>query len=146
MTGSNRYSAVILTVLFSLLMVTCATPVETSGKIEPVHLEPIAGTELNRLTLTERAAERLGIQTAPVREEIVNGERRKIIPYAAVVYDVNGGAWVYTSSEPLTFVREAIVVERIEGDVAVLLEGPEPGTEVAIVGVAELYGADTGVG
>ena len=63
-----------------------------------------------------------------------------------VIYDLDGATWVYTSPEPLVFVRYPIVVDYIEGDQAYLVEGPPAGTEVATVGVAELYGADTGVG
>jgi hypothetical protein len=63
-----------------------------------------------------------------------------------VIYDLYGGTWLYTSPDVLTFVRTPIVVDSIDGDVAVLAEGPAIGTPVATVGVAELYGADTGIG
>jgi hypothetical protein len=75
-----------------------------------------------------------------------SGTLHKVIPYAAVIYDLTGDTWVYTSPEPLTFVRQPISVDYIEGDMAVLVDGPDAGTLVATVGVAELYGADTGVG
>ena len=42
--------------------------VEAAGT-KPVQLEPIPGTGTKRITLTARAAERLGIETAPVREQ-----------------------------------------------------------------------------
>ncbi len=96
--------------------------------------------------LTERAAQRLAIQTVPVREEQVNGASRKVIPYAALIYDLQGKTWTYTSPEALTFVRQAITVDYIEGDMVVLVDGPTAGTAVATVGVPELYGADTGIG
>lgn len=98
------------------------------------------------MILTEKAAQRLDIQTAPVREESVGGTPHLVVPYAAVIYDLNGGTWLYASTEPLTFVRTPIVVATIEGDMAMLTEGPAVGTSVATVGVAELYGADTGIG
>jgi hypothetical protein len=75
-----------------------------------------------------------------------SGALQKVIPYSAVIYDLTGDTWVYTSPEPLTFVRQPISVDYIEGDMAVLVDGPDAGTLVATVGVAELYGADTGVG
>jgi hypothetical protein len=43
-------------------------------------------------------------------------------------------------------VRSAIDVASIEGDRALLTSGPPVGTTVVTVGVAELYGAETGVG
>ena len=100
--------------------------------------------ELNRMTLTERAAERLGIETAPVAEEQIERDARsKIIPYAAVIYDADGGTWAYTNPEPLIFVRDAIDVERIEGDTATLTDGPAAGTAVVTVGAAELFGTES---
>ena len=42
--------------------------------------------------------------------------------------------------------RHPVTGEYIEGDRAILLDGPPVGTNVVTVGVAELYGADTGIG
>jgi hypothetical protein len=70
----------------------------------------------------------------------------KVVPYAAVIYGVHGETWVYTNPEPLTFVREPIVIDFIEGDLAVLTQGPPAGTDVVTVGGAELYGAEHGIG
>jgi hypothetical protein len=125
-----------------------ANPISVAAptKIVPAKLEKIEGTELNRVILSEKAAQRLDIQTAPVREEQVNGTPRKVIPYAAVIYDLQGKTWVYTSPKPLTFARQPITVADIEGDTAVVVDGPPAGTQVVTVGVAELYGADTGIG
>ncbi len=92
--------------------------------------------------MTEEAAKRLDIQTAAVREEQVNGTQRRVIPYAAVLYDTQGDTWVYTSPEPLTFVRHPITVDHIDGDKAVLSDGPPSGTAVVTVGAAELYGSE----
>ena len=69
-----------------------------------------------------------------------------VIPYSAVIYGLNGETWVYTNPEPLTFVRQPITVDHIEGGLAYLSDGPPLGSDVVMVGVAELYGADTGVG
>jgi len=44
------------------------------------------------------------------------------------------------------FVRTQVRVDRIDGDVALLLDGPPSGTSVVTVGLAELFGAETGVG
>ncbi|MGQ0670582.1 MAG: hypothetical protein ACT4PO_13065, partial [Actinomycetota bacterium] len=112
-----------------------------SGGSEPVKVEPIEGTDLARVILTARGAERVGIETAPVE----SAGDRTTVPEAAVFFDVNGEEWVYTNPEPLTFVREAISVDRFEGDVAVLSDGPSAGTEVVTVGVAELIGSEFGV-
>jgi hypothetical protein len=198
---------------------------------------PIEGTELSRIELTQKAADRIAVQTVPVREEQVvrkrtfggqvvetggsalvrvalhesdlgkvdrdqpavirpleegaagwmgqvveapdpkeaaqalyctvvteetafaqdqrvfvevsmaaNGATQKIVPFAAVLYDTHGETWVYTNPEPLTYVRAPITVDYIEGDLAVLTEGPPAGTEVVTAGASELSGAESGIG
>ena len=62
-----------------------------------------------------------------------------------MIYDIEGNTWIYTSPAPLTFVREQIVIDRIEGDQAFLSKEPEFDAPIVTVGVAELYGAETGV-
>jgi hypothetical protein len=120
--------------------------VGSSSDSEPARVEHIEGTELSLVILSSRAAERLGILTVAVRDEQVDGMPRKIIPYAAVLYDAHGDAWTYTSPEPLRFVRYPISIDYIEGDMAVLTDGPPAGTAVVSVGAAELYGTEYGVG
>lgn len=95
-----------------------------------------------KVTLTERAAKRLDIQTIAVRED----KGQKVIPYSAVLYDPQGQAWTFTSPAALTFVREQLTVRSIAGDSAILTAGPAAGTTVVTVGAAELYGAELGVG
>lgn len=117
----------------------------------PAVVEAVAGQEsLKRITLTERAAERLGIQTVEVGAA-PGAAGRTQIPYSAVIYDADGGEWAYiVDGAPLAFVRHAITIEDIvahaAGDVAVLSQGPQMGTSVVSVGVAELYGAEFAVG
>ena len=259
MQHTKRWMVVIL-VIAGLQLSACTQIPVTGGKIQPAQVEPIEGSDLKRVTLTERAAERLNIQTVPVREEqivrtrtvggevvalpeadaagpspswvrvrfnesdlnqvdrgqpvlirllddeddgedededdgleaeedeppegvgvddledsdteegalyyvvanaeqgLVPGQRvwvklsllgsgtpRKIVHYAAVIYDVNGETWVYTNPELLVFIRQSISIDYIEDDLAFLTEGPPAGTEVVTVGGAELYGAETGV-
>jgi hypothetical protein len=65
---------VVLMIVTTLLLAACGAP-EKPPQEKPAIVEPIEGTELNRVVLTERAAERLDIQTAPVREEQVERKR-----------------------------------------------------------------------
>jgi hypothetical protein len=119
---------------------------QTTGNEAPAKVEPIEGSEFKQVTLSQKAAERLGIETAAVRDEQADGAVRKVVPYAAVLYGTNGETWLFTSPEPLVFVRQSVVVARIEGDLAILADGPAADTAVAVVGVAELWGAETGYG
>ncbi|HET9590323.1 MAG TPA: hypothetical protein VFO91_16165 [Anaerolineales bacterium] len=109
-------------------------PVQT---IPPSKLEPIEGTDLSRVILTEKAAERIGVETVQA-----SGLE---IPYAAVIWDTEGNTWVYTNPEPLTFVRAPIVIDHIEGNTAFLAEELDAAITVVTVGVAEIYGTETGV-
>jgi hypothetical protein len=115
-----------------------------ASESEPATLEPVEGTSLVRVTLTSHAAERVGVQTVPVRDAGSGNE--KVVPYGAVIYDAEGKTWVYTSPEPLVFVRAPIAVDRVEGRKVFLSEGPATGTEVVSVGTAELFGAEFEVG
>ncbi len=107
-----------------------------------VKVEPIDGADVNRLILTEDAARRLDIQTVSVRRSAVNGVLRKVIPYAAILYDAEGQAWAYTNPEPFTYIRSRVTVESVTGDLAVLSTGPGPGESVVTVGAAELFGSE----
>jgi len=113
---------------------------------EPAHVELIEGTDLHRVILSQRASERLDIQTAGVRDEQVGETLRRVIPYGAVIYHSDGSTWTYTNPEPLVFVRHRIAVEAIRGNDAVLTDGPPANTAVVAVGAAELYGTEYGVG
>jgi hypothetical protein len=114
---------------------------------EPAKVEPVEGSDgLSQVTLTADAAERIDLQTAVVRTEGEGAAERTIVPYSAIVYETDGETWVYTSADDLSFVREHVSVLEIDGDRAVLSEGPPAGTEVVTVGVAELFGAEHGIG
>jgi hypothetical protein len=116
---------------------------EAAVKIPPAQVEPVAGTQLKRIKLNSRAAQRLDLQTSEVRQ---GPSDQKIIPYASVVYDLKGAAWVYTNPEPLTYVRHSVTIEVIRGDDVYVTDGPPAGTPIVVVGVAQLYGAEKGVG
>ncbi len=131
----------------------CAKTVETSSaKTEPFTVEKVDGTELGRLRLEAKAAERLGLKTEKVVESAGAGAGAgagtpsSTAPYAAVLYDAQGTTFVYTNPEPLVFARQSVTVEHINDGLAVLSEGPPPGTPVVTVGGAELAGIEFGVG
>ncbi|UCD97986.1 MAG: efflux RND transporter periplasmic adaptor subunit [Chloroflexota bacterium] len=71
---------------------------------------------------------------------------RLVVPFSSLIYDINGGTWVYINPESLQYLRVPVTVDYVKGDQVVLTEGPSVGTAVVTVGVAELHGADTGVG
>ena len=111
-------------------------------KHHPAKLEESGQEGIMKVTLEARAAERIGIQTAAVLEEMVGSSKRLVVPYGAIMYDSKGATWTFTNPQPLVYVRHKIVVERVDGDRVILTEGPAAGTTVVTVGAAELMGAE----
>jgi hypothetical protein len=87
------------------------------------------------VTLTKLGAEQIGLETTPIE-----GNR---IPYAALLYDAAGGQpYVFVNTKGLTFHRADVEVDRVDGDVVDLAEGPPNGTRVVTVGVPQIHGAE----
>ena len=134
----NRWTAALL-VTACLALAGCRTELapatEESG---PATVESIAGSEVKRVTLTQQAADRLGIRTVAARAGSV--------PYSAVIYDTAGNTWVYTVPQPLRFVREKVTVAKVGATDATRWVGPAAGTLVVVTGAPELFGAELGIG
>mgnify|MGYP001613832666 CR=1 FL=1 len=148
MKGINRVLTFVLIISLALLVYKNSKKEVNTVKTEPAKVESIEGSNLMRVTLTDLAAKRLGIttDTARLTKLTQGGSAQLVVPYSSLIYGLNGETWVYTNPEPLTFVRHRIEVDYIEEDLAVLIEGPEVGTKIVTVGVAELYGVETGIG
>lgn len=127
--------------LATLPLWSCQQGAGSESLTPPAQVQAIDGGELSRVILTEAAMERLGIETASV----VGGDAPGVVaaaPYGSLIYDAKGGTWVYTVPQARTFVRQAVTVGSIEGEVAYLTAGPPAGTEVVSVGAAELFGTE----
>ena len=142
-----------LMILGCLALLAACSDDEPPAKVPPADWEAIEGSDLKRLTLQPRAAERLAIETGAVLEQAVpardgtpSGTPRLVVPYSAVIYDPNGGTWTYVNPEGLVYYREPLVIDYVIEGMAVLESGPAVGTTVVTTGAAELYGEETGVG
>ena len=145
-TCNQSVAALVLGISLGALPVPFAFAADATAAVNKTGastVEKIVGSELKRVTLTAKAAERLDIKTG---KTATDASGAMTAPYAALVYDGNGKTWVYTNPEPLVFVRASVVVASIKGQSAILKEGPPAGTNVVVVGVAELYGAESGIG
>jgi hypothetical protein len=118
---------------------TAAEEETTNGEAK---ITAIKGSDVKAVTLTEDANRRLDVQTASATDD---GDLTTI-PYAAVFYDPTGATWAFTNTDGRRYLRVPITVDHIDGDVAFLTAGPEPGTAVVTVGGPEIYGAEIGVG
>ena len=139
----RAYSQALLAILVVALGTGCSGASSTPNeKVEPAVLEPINGTDLYRVLLTESAAIRLDIQTV----EVTESDLGLTVPSAALIVDPEGTFWVYTNPEPLAYERATVNPVREDRGMAYFTNGPPSGTLVVVVGVPELYGAETGVG
>ncbi len=114
-----------------------AWPVQGS-KLEPSTLHYVVSGTGHGLVPRQRVRVEISLSGS--------GTLRKVIPYASVLYKAGGDTWVYTNPEPLVFVRHRISINYIDGDLAVLSDGPPSGTAVVTTGAAELFGLEFGVG
>ena len=115
---------------------------ETAVTVE----EPAEEGQPARLTVSERAEQRRGLKTEPVRPLTgqANGAT-EVIAYSAVVYDEDGKSWAFSAPSPRTYIRVPIVISSIAGQTVQLKSGPPVGTQVVVVGAPELVGAEAGI-
>ena len=91
------------------------------------------------VTITELAAEQVGLETVMVKKTKVGTS----VPYASVLYDAEGGQpYVFINPEGLTFHREDVDITGIDGDTVHLAKGPAVGTRVVTVGLPQIHGAE----
>jgi cobalt-zinc-cadmium efflux system membrane fusion protein len=110
----------------------------------PPSADALAATVDAYFTIDNHGGKYRPGQRVAVQIEL-NGERENlVVPWAAVLYDVYGGTWVYERTGDRTFVRRRILVRQVQRDHAVLDSGPPPGTKVVVAGAAELFGTETG--
>jgi hypothetical protein len=141
-----RFTVLMLAAFTACLAAPCASALaaETAvKKILPARVEATNDAKIMKVTLTPKAAERLGIVIDEVRAD---PSGRLIVPYASVLYDLTGKTWVYISADPLTFVRGAVVIDTIKGDNVYLTDGPPAGTKVLATGVPQVFGTEVKVG
>jgi RND family efflux transporter MFP subunit len=74
----------------------------------------------------------------------LRGERESlVVPWSAVVTDINGGTWVYENVGEHKFARRRVQVRYVADSLAVLAaSGPPVGAKIVTEGVAELFGTE----
>lgn len=69
-----------------------------------------------------------------------------VLPWSAVVHDAQGGSWVFENPSPQLYIRRRVHISRVQGNEVQVTAGLQPAARVAVQGVAELFGAEMGVG
>jgi hypothetical protein len=129
--------------LIALSAASCAATASAETEVKgPAELLEVEGSDIQQVRLTERAIERIDLQTAEVAER----DGSKVVPYEAIVYDASGETYVYTTTADRTYMRTPVTVFVIDGEEAVLSDGPDTGTEVVTTGTAELFGVEKEIG
>jgi hypothetical protein len=91
------------------------------------------------VTLTELGAEQIDLTTTPVSKD----GNKLTVPYAAILYDGHDGqSYVFVNTEGLSFQREDVTIENVDGDTVELSAGPAPGTRVVTTGLPQVHGAE----
>lgn len=73
-------------------------------------------------------------------------EESMVIPWSAILYDMNGGTWVYVKVSPQVYSRRRVELSHIVDELAVLALGVSVDDEVVTAGAAEIFGTEFGVG
>jgi hypothetical protein len=141
--STRRFAALSALAALAVPLAGCAKVPGAEEQVEKAAtVEKVDGGQ-SKVVLLEQAAKRLGIETTAVAGLPAGQER---VPYSAVIYDAEGHSWVFTSGEELSYVKAPITIDRIDGDSAILTEGPPVGTEVVSQGAEELFGVEDGIG
>ena len=85
-------------------------------------------------------------QRVSVALSLRTADRSRVVPWSAVLHDVNGGTWVYENTQPHVFVRRRVEIREVVDGWAILARGPNVGAKIVTSGAAELFGTEFGVG
>ena len=147
-----RREVLALTALTPALVMVLSSSADVEESVaegtEAAHVEVVDASR-SRVGLTPRAVERLGLQTAPVTASAAtghSGRARLAVPYAALLYTADGRTWSYSVAPGHRYLRVPLTVDSVQGDRALLVDGPPVGSQVVTVGAAELLGTELDVG
>jgi RND family efflux transporter MFP subunit len=77
-----------------------------------------------------------------VRLPLTSTERALTVPQSAIVYDINGGTWVYERLAPQRYARRRVELAGPAGTDVIVSRGLSEGVTIVTVGAAELYGTE----
>jgi RND family efflux transporter MFP subunit len=121
--------------------------VSLSPTLGPPSADAVRGTVDRFFVLPETAATRDWVPGERILVEVVSGEARagvQAVPFAAVVHDAAGSAWVYEAAAADSFVRRRVEPLRRDGERWLLARGPAVGSSIVATGAAELWGFELG--
>ena len=113
----------------------------------PPTADPLAVTsdlyyELSNASAQLRPGQRLSV-TLPVKAAAGKG---LAFPASAILYDVQGGTWVYVSAGAHVYRRQRVELMETVRDVAFVSRGVKADDKVVVQGATELFGTEFGAG
>jgi RND family efflux transporter MFP subunit len=88
---------------------------------------------------------RTGQKVSVLLTQLGSGNRI-VVPWSAIMYDINGGNWVYLRTRQYTYSRRRVEVSSVIDGSAVLTRGINKDEEIVTTGAAELFGTEFGGG
>lgn len=115
-----------------LRRVTGPPSADSTAASVDLYFAPVGGAPI-----ASRPGERVA-----VRLPLQSSDRALVIPQSAVVYDLNGGTWVYVQRAPHQFARRRVELGGPAGRKVVVARGLTEGVTVVTAGAAELFGTE----
>jgi multidrug efflux pump subunit AcrA (membrane-fusion protein) len=79
-----------------------------------------------------------------VRIKLPGAAEQLVVPWAAVMHDINGGTWIFEKTADHTYASRRIQVRYVMDGLAVLASGPAAGAKIVTAGAVELWGTELG--
>lgn len=119
-------------------------------KAEPIQGPPLSDAASASADLYFKMANpdkllRIGQKVKVLIQEI-SSQESLVLPWSSILYDINGGNWVYAKTAAHVYSRRRVEVSHIVGEYAVVTRGVAVGDEVVVAGAAEIFGTEFGVG
>jgi hypothetical protein len=134
----RRLAAGLAVIASGLVLAACSEVESNVRENQPYTVEGPEDAAIKTVKMADSTAALLPVETVTVRK---NGQR-KVVPHNAVIYNPDGGAFVYTKPKAETYIREPIEILRVHGDDATLSDGPPSGTTIVTTGSAELLATE----
>ena len=134
----RRLGAGLAVIAAGVLLAACDEVPSNLREAQPYTVEGPEDAAIKRVKMADATAALLPVELTSVRRE---GER-KVVPHDAVIYNPDGDSFVYTKPDAETYVRAPIEITRVQGNTAVLSEGPKAGTTIVTTGSAELLATE----
>jgi RND family efflux transporter MFP subunit len=128
--------------------VSGAGPIRQAVRVAgPPTADPLASTTDLYFEIVNSNAQLKPGQRLVVLLPSRSGTRNSLnVPASAILYDIQGGTWVYVNEGPHIYRRQRVELIEMRAGSAFLSRGLQDGDKVVTAGAAELFGTEFGAG